>query len=378
MDRLRTLLIFGTRPEAIKMAPVVHECQRRNNEIEPIVCLTGQHREMLDQVTDYFGISADTDLELMTPNQTLAELTARCVEGIDEVIGKYKPDCVVAQGDTTTLMAASLAGFYRKLPFVHVEAGMRTGNLYAPWPEELNRRIADLTAALHCAPSELARDHLLSEGADPSTVHLTGNTVIDALLWTVERERANSDHWRRKYAELNDHRMVLVTAHRRESFGGGFQNICQALTTLTARFPDVRFIYPVHLNPKVQKIVRDLLGNCPNIRLQDPAPYPEFVWLMDRSTIILTDSGGVQEEAPSLHKPTLVMREVTERPEALQTGAVKLVGTCTETIIESASTLLEDEQEYARFQVDENPYGDGKSAVRIVELMLKQAWHRRM
>lgn len=356
------------------MAPVVHECLRRGDEVETIVCLTGQHREMLAQVTDYFGIKADLDLALMQPNQTLAELTARCITGVDGALTKYNPHCVLAQGDTTTVMAASLAAFYRRIPFVHVEAGLRTGNLLAPWPEELNRRIATLVTALHCAPTERSASNLRREGVPEATIHVTGNTVIDALLWAVQRERAGSRRWEDRYAMLGDRRMVLITGHRRENFGDGFQNICSAVATLADRFKEVEFVYPVHLNPNVQGPVYKILGDRKNIHLLEPLAYPEFVWLMDRSTVILTDSGGVQEEAPSLKKPILVMRETTERPEALDAGAVELVGTSITAIVDGVGKLLTDPKEYARRQIEVNPYGDGKAAGRIVELMLKQGW----
>jgi UDP-N-acetylglucosamine 2-epimerase (non-hydrolysing) len=374
MFPLRVLLTFGTRPEAIKMAPVVHECLRHPDRIESIVCTTGQHREMLDQVTEYFGIRADCDLNLMAPDQTLSDVTARCLTGLDGVLGKYQPDCVVAQGDTTTVMAASLVAFYRRVPFVHVEAGLRTGNLQAPWPEELNRRIAGMTAALHCAPTRRAAENLLAEKVPPEAIRVTGNTVIDALLWTVERERGQGRPWREKYASLGDRRMVLITGHRRENFGGGMEQMCRAILTLAQRFSDVEFLYPVHLNPHVREPVGRLLSNCKNIRLAEPAPYPEFVWLMDRATLILTDSGGVQEEAPSLRKPVLVMRETTERPEAVEAGAVELVGTDAARIVDRASLLLSDSSEYVRRQIEKSPYGDGRSAGRIVQWMLRQRW----
>ena len=374
MSKLRPLLIFGTRPEAIKMAPVVDQCRRRAGSIEATVCLTGQHREMLAQVTEYFGIREDVHLDLMSPNQTLARLTARCVEGIDEVLVRLKPDCVVAQGDTTTVMASSLSAFYRRVPFVHVEAGLRTGNLQAPWPEELNRRVADIVTALHCAPTRRAADALLAEGAPSRTVHVTGNTVIDALLQTLRRERAAGKQWQQKYAMLDDRRMVLITGHRRESFGQGFEDICRAIATLAERFDRCEFVYPVHLNPNVQEPVRRTLENHRNVHLVDPAAYPEFVWLMDRSTLILTDSGGVQEEAPSLGKPVLVMRDTTERPEAIEAGAARLVGTSVEAIVDGVSTLLTDPAQYAACQIDENPYGDGHAGQRIVELMLAADW----
>ena len=374
MSKLRPLLIFGTRPEAIKMAPVVDQCRRRAGSIEATVCLTGQHREMLAQVTEYFGIREDVQLDLMSPNQTLARLTARCVEGIDEVLVRLKPDCVVAQGDKTTVMASSLSAFYRRVPFVHVEAGLRTGNLQAPWPEELNRRVADIVTALHCAPTRRAADALLAEGAPSRTVHVTGNTVIDALLQTLGRERAAGKQWQQKYAMLDDRRMVLITGHRRESFGQGFEDICRAIATLAERFDRCEFVYPVHLNPNVQEPVRRTLGNHRNVHLVDPAAYPEFVWLMDRSTLILTDSGGIQEEAPALGKPVLVMRDTTERPEAIEAGAARLVGTSVEAIVDGVSALLTDPAEYAACQIDENPYGDGHAGERIVELMLAADW----
>jgi UDP-N-acetylglucosamine 2-epimerase (non-hydrolysing) len=374
MSKLRALLIFGTRPEAIKMAPVVQACRARPDDLETIVCLTGQHREMLAQVTDYFEIQAQEDLQLMQPNQTLADLTARCITGIDQIVSKYQPHCIVAQGDTTTVMAASLVAFYRRVPLVHVEAGLRTGNLLAPWPEELNRRVTSLVTALHCAPTKRAAQNLLDEKVDPASVHVTGNTVIDALLWAVDRERANDAEWRSKYAMLQDHRMVLITGHRRENFGQGFRDICEAIVQLAELYPSVEFVYPVHLNPNVREPVFELLGQHPNIHLIEPAPYPEFVWLMDRSTIILTDSGGVQEEAPSLRKPILVMRETTERPEAMDAGAVELVGTSKVRIAERISTLLDDPVEYAHHQIEENPYGDGMAAERIVDLMLRENW----
>jgi UDP-N-acetylglucosamine 2-epimerase (non-hydrolysing) len=374
MDRLRVLLTFGTRPEAIKMAPIIHHCRQRSAEIETLVCVTGQHRQMLDQVVRYFELPIDRDLELMVPQQTLAELTARCLTGLDAAIADYQPDCVAAQGDTTTVMAASLAAFYRRIPFVHVEAGLRTGNLHAPWPEELNRRVAGMAAALHCAPTPLAAENLLREGAPAGSVHVTGNTVVDALLWTLERERRRGAFWRRKFRFLGTRRMVLVTGHRRENFGAGLEQICRAVALLAERFPEVEFVYPVHLNPQVRRPVHHLLSGRSNVHLCDPAPYPEFVWLMDRSTLILTDSGGVQEEAPSLRKPVLLMRETTERPEAVEGRAVELVGTDVRKIVERASRLLSDAAEYAAHQIAANPYGDGQAARWIVDLMLQQGW----
>jgi UDP-N-acetylglucosamine 2-epimerase (non-hydrolysing) len=369
----RPLLVFGTRPEAIKMAPVVREC-RRLAGVGPVVCVTAQHRQMLDPVIDYFDIEVDEDLELMGHDQGLADLTARCLRGVDSVLERRKPDCVVAQGDTTTVLATALASFYRRVPFVHVEAGLRTGDLDAPWPEEMDRRVASLVASLHCAPTKKAADNLLREGIRPDRVHVTGNTVIDALNWTSERERARAEHWEKKYPMLGDRRMVLITGHRRENFGQGFRDICQAITELGRLFPDVAFLYPVHLNPNVQGPVNQALSGLLNVYLTAPAPYPEFVWLMGRSTLILTDSGGVQEEAPSLRKPVLVMRETTERPEAVEAGAVELVGTSPESIVDRVSLLLTDEAEHARRQVDHNPYGDGRAAERIARLIAAGAW----
>jgi UDP-N-acetylglucosamine 2-epimerase (non-hydrolysing) len=377
MSKLRPLLVFGTRPEAIKMAPVVRQCWQRPNEIEALICFSGQHREMLAQVTDYFGITPDLDLQLMRPNQTLAGLTANCLQALDQVLVERTPDCVVAQGDTTTVLASALAAFYRRVPFVHVEAGLRTGNLYAPYPEELNRRAASIVTTLHCAPTRRAAAHLLAEGVPASQIQVTGNTVIDALLWTREREQANAQRWRDKFALLGDRRLVLITGHRRENFGDGLEQICQAVAVLADCFADVEFVYPVHLNPRVQEPVLRLLGGRANVHLLAPLPYPEFVWLMDRSTLILTDSGGVQEEAPSLRKPVLVMRDVTERPEAVEVGAVEVVGTDPLLLVRRVSELLTDEKQYERLRPGVNPYGDGQAARRIVEWMLHQGWNAR-
>lgn len=373
MTALRACIVMGTRPEAIKLAPLWKASERRR-DIEPWICSTGQHREMLNQVTTYFNIPIEVDLDVMRPDQTLAGLTARCLEGLDRVFTERQPDCVIAQGDTTTVMAAALAAFYRRIPFVHVEAGLRTGNLLSPWPEELNRRIAGLTTALHCAPTRRAAQNLLQEGVPPHTVHVTGNTVVDALLWAVRQERSRSTMWQDKHAYLGERKLVLITGHRRENFGQGFENICQAIRRLAEMFPEVAFVYPVHLNPNVQQPVHRVLGNLANVHLLPPASYPEFVWFMDRSTLILTDSGGVQEEAPSLRKPILVMRDTTERPEALEAGAVELVGTSPDTIIASVARLLTDPVEYARRQLDRNPYGDGHAAERIIDLVVARAW----
>ena len=361
------LFIFGTRPEAIKMAPVVLEAKKRADTFETIVCVTGQHREMLDQVNRYFQIVPDIDLQLMQPNQTLSSLTSRCLSEVDRVITEKKPSFVLAQGDTTTVLAASLAAFYHKIPFVHIEAGLRSGNMFSPFPEEMNRRVSSIVAARHCAPTQQAVDALLAEKIPASMIRLTGNTVIDALIYSVEQERKNSVKWEVKYPFLSNRPMVLITAHRRESFGQGFESLCSAFRHLALTFTDHMFIYPVHLNPNVREPVFRLLGDLPNFHLIEPAAYPEFVWLMDRSTIILSDSGGVQEEAPSLGKPVLVLRDTTERPEAVDIGATKLVGTDEKLIVETASRLLTDRTYYDSFRGKENPYGDGTAATRIVD-----------
>lgn len=358
------------------MAPVVQCCLRRAEEIEPIVCVTGQHREMLAQVTDYFGIRPDVDLALMQPGQSLAGLTARLLTRLDETLVRYEPDCVVAQGDTTTVLAAALAAFYRRTPFVHVEAGLRTGDLHSPWPEEFNRRAASLATTLHCAPTRRAADHLLAEGVPAERICVTGNTVIDALLWTIDRERADGGHWRRKHAALDGRRMVLVTGHRRESFGEGFEQICRGVATLAERFTDVEFLYPVHLNPNVRRPVERMLAGRANVHLIEPVAYPEFVWLMDRSSLILTDSGGVQEEAPSLGKPVLVMRDTTERPEAVEAGVAELVGADAERIAARAGELLSNPRACTAREVTINPYGDGRAAERIVNFILDHLGRR--
>ncbi|MBI2480056.1 MAG: UDP-N-acetylglucosamine 2-epimerase (non-hydrolyzing) [Planctomycetia bacterium] len=354
------------------MAPVVRECHRMSDHVQPIVCSTGQHREMLAQAAEYFGIHIDVDLDLMRPGQSLSAFTARCLDGLDSVVQRYDPDCIVAQGDTTSVMVASIVAFYHKIPFVHVEAGLRTGDLYSPWPEEFNRRVAGMTAALHCAPTVKAAGNLLAEGVDPSHVHLTGNTVIDSLIWTLHRERARDGHWCRVFDFLGDRRTVLVTGHRRENFGKPFLAMCRAIRRLAERFKETAFVYPVHLNPNVREAVFGSLDGVPNVHLIEPLAYPEFVWLMDRSTLILTDSGGVQEEAPSLGKPVLVMRETTERPEAVEAGAAQLVGTSGRKIVRATSKLLNDPVHYAKHQVRTNPYGDGLAGRRIVDLIRRR------
>lgn len=358
------------------MAPLVRECRRRDDLVEAIICLTGQHREMLDQVIEYFSIPVDLDLDLMRPDQTLAGLTGRCLEKLDAILDRHGPDCVVAQGDTTTTFCASVAAFYRRIPFVHVEAGLRSGSLASPWPEEFNRRVASITASLHCAPTRRAADALLGEGVPSSRIRVTGNPVVDALLWTRDREAGDGHRGQRADPSIDDRPMVLITGHRRENLGEGLHDICRAIATLAERFSHVDFIYPVHLNPNVQGPVTRMLGDRPNIHLIPPAPYPEFVRLMDRATLILTDSGGVQEEAPSLGKPLLILRETTERPETLEAGAAELVGTHYETIVDRATCLLNDPDAPARQPIEANPYGDGHASERIVDWILERPWGR--
>lgn len=372
MTKLRALLVLGTRPEAIKMAPIVDECRRPESQVEPIVCFTGQHDDMLRQVTDYFSITPDFDLKLLSPGQSLAQLSARCLTGLDETIAACRPDCVVAQGDTASVFTASVAAFYRQIPFVHVEAGLRTGDLYAPWPEEFNRRVAGITARLHCCPTERSAENLRREGVPENQIRVTGNTVIDALLSTLSRERARASHWQSRYESLQGRELVLITAHRRENHGSGLENIFAAIGELARRFSEVAFIFPVHRNPSVHSAAHRLLGELKNVQLVEPLAYPEFVWLMDRSKLILSDSGGVQEEAPSLRRPVLALRESTERQESVECGAVQLVGTDPAQIISAASRLLADSTAYVSMQTGQSPYGDGRAAERIVEWMLEQ------
>jgi UDP-N-acetylglucosamine 2-epimerase (non-hydrolysing) len=366
---LRMLCVFGTRPEAIKISPLVLAAQR-NPKVTPIVCLTGQHREMLDQVVKYFGLRVDHDLNLMQPNQTLSDLTARCLQMLTGIIAETKPDCIVGQGDTTTALCASLAAFYARIPFVHVEAGLRTDSIDSPFPEEFNRRVCSLTTSLHCAPTEAARQNLLQEGYSPDDVIVTGNTVLDALQLAVQQERLNSATWIQKHPDIAGRPMVLITAHRRENHGDGIRNLCSAIGRLADTFPQVQFVYPVHLNPNIRGPVHEILSGRSNVHLIPPADYPEFIWLMDQASLILSDSGGVQEEAPSLRKPVLVTRDSTERPEALTVGATKLVGTDPDRVFNEVRELLTNRDAYEAMQVDVNPYGDGKASERIIELAL--------
>lgn len=354
----RVVVAFGTRPEAIKMAPVV-AALRASTRLQPYVVSTGQHREMLQQVVELFGITVDRELDVMRPDQGLAGLTARLLEGLDEILVAQAPAMVLAQGDTTTVLATALASFYRNIPFGHVEAGLRTGNLRAPFPEEANRVLAGRITTLHFAPTTWAEEKLLGEGVPASQIFVTGNTGIDAMRIELERQR--------RVAPLADEgRMVLITGHRRESFGDGFQQICRAIRALADRYPDVRFIYPVHLNPNVRGPVHELLSNVANIDLLAPQAYSEFLSLLNRCTLVLTDSGGVQEEAPGLGKPVLVMRETTERPEGVAAGTAKLVGAHAETIISEVSRLLDDDTARAAMTHAHNPYGDGHAADQIV------------
>jgi len=371
---LKVSVIFGTRPEAIKLAPVVLGL-RRQAGVCCRVCVTAQHREMLDQALAVFDIEPDTDLDLMQANQTLGKFTSRAIAALDEYLAAEAPSLVLVQGDTTTVLCAALAAFYHQIPVGHVEAGLRTGNLMSPWPEEANRVLTSRLAALHFAPTSTSRDNLLREGIAPERIFVTGNTVIDALFLALEKVRARPPAIPGLPAALteaaNGPPLVLITGHRRENFGAAFESICRAIAELARRFPQTHFVYPVHLNPNVREPVMRLLApaaKAGNIHLLEPLDYLPFVALMNRSTLILTDSGGIQEEAPSLGKPVLVMRETTERPEAVQAGTVKLVGTDCSTIVREAARLLEDRAAYEAMQRAHNPYGDGAAAGRIAGL----------
>jgi UDP-N-acetylglucosamine 2-epimerase (non-hydrolysing) len=353
-------VVFGTRPEAIKMAPVVNAL-KASHQFKVTVCVTAQHRQMLDQVLALFNIAPDIDLNVMQPKQDLSDITSRVLLGMRDVLAIHRPDIVLVHGDTTTTMAASLAAFYAKIPVGHVEAGLRTGDKYAPWPEEMNRKLTGHIADMHFAPTATARENLLREGIAETAIHVTGNTVIDALLTVKDKADGEAKRFTLDAAK----KLILVTGHRRENFGGGFENICNALLRLAVR-GDVQIVYPVHLNPNVQEPVQRLLGNHPSIQLIGPQDYLPFVYLMKQSYLILTDSGGIQEEAPSLGKPVLVMRDVTERPEAVAAGTVKLVGAEEDRIVAAVTELLEDAQSYQAMSKATNPYGDGKAAARIV------------
>jgi UDP-N-acetylglucosamine 2-epimerase (non-hydrolysing) len=361
-------IIFGTRPEAIKLCPLVLEL-RKYPEFEPHVCVTAQHRQMLDQVLEVFDVVPDVDLNLMQPDQTLAGLTARAITAIDGYLADYKPDMVIIQGDTTTSFCAALSAFYRRIPIGHVEAGLRTWNKYSPFPEEINRVMTSHIADLHFAPTAWSKENLLREGIPQERIFVTGNTVIDALYIAIKKVKKNPPDISGLPAELlnGDNRpVVLITGHRRENFGEGFNNICQAILILSKRFENTAFIYPVHMNPNVRKPVFNLLSGQNNIHLIEPLSYLPFVALMNRSTIVLTDSGGVQEEAPSLGKPVLVMRDTTERPEAVESGTVKLVGTDKDMIIHEVTKLLTDKKIYTNMANAVNPYGDSHACQRII------------
>lgn len=374
MTRKRILSVFGTRPEAIKMAPVVKHLNE-DPRFDSRLCVTAQHREMLDQVLSLFKLTPDHDLNIMAPGQDLYDITTRILLGLRDVLREEKPDMVLVHGDTTTTMAASLACFYEKVPIGHVEAGLRTGNLYSPWPEEANRKLTGVLAAVHFAPTHTSRDALLAEGVKPDSIVTTGNTVIDALLWVKERIDGDSA-LRADLAGILpygiERPLVLITGHRRESFGGGFERICQAIADLAGKHPDKEFVYPVHLNPNVQEPVKRLLQGRENVHLIEPQDYLPFVWLMMNARIILTDSGGIQEEAPSLGKPVLVMRDTTERPDAVASGTVKLVGTKSEAIFSEANALLTDAAAWTAMSRAHNPYGDGTAARRIADHLADQ------
>lgn len=367
---IKTMLVFGTRPEAIKMAPLALRLIE-DPRFDCSICVTGQHREMLDQVLRIFELRADHDLAIMRPGQDLSDVVSAVLIGLRDVFAETLPDIVLVHGDTATTFAATLAAYYHRIPVGHVEAGLRTHNLYSPWPEEANRKLTGAIAKLHFAPTTSSAANLEREGVDPADVVVTGNTVIDALLQVVERLKGDPVLRSNIEADLPplpaERRMILVTGHRRESFGSGFERICEALARIAARFPEVEIVYPVHLNPSVQEPVNRLLTDIPNIHLIKPQDYLPFVHLMDRAHIVLTDSGGVQEEAPSLGKPVLVMRDTTERPEAVSAGTVRLVGTDTDLIVAEVERLLTDEDQYARMSFAHNPYGDGAACSRIVE-----------
>ncbi|WP_272657585.1 non-hydrolyzing UDP-N-acetylglucosamine 2-epimerase [Providencia sp. PROV118] len=366
---MKVLTVFGTRPEAIKMAPLVHALAE-DTDFEAKVCVTAQHREMLDQVLKLFEIIPDYDLNIMKPGQDLTDITCRILEGLKSVFADFQPDVVLVHGDTATTMATSLAAFYHRIPVGHVEAGLRTGNLYSPWPEEANRKIAGHLAMYHFVPTENSRQNLLKESIPDSHIFVTGNSVIDALLWV--RDKVMSDQHMMEKLAANypfidpNKKMILVTGHRRESFGGGFERICHALAEIAQAHPDVQVVYPVHLNPNVSEPVKRILHDIDNIILISPQDYLPFVYLMNHAYLILTDSGGIQEEAPSLGKPVLVMRDTTERPEAVDAGTVRLVGTDTQKIVKEVNRLLTDDAEYHEMSRAHNPYGDGHACQRIL------------
>lgn len=377
----KVMLVFGTRPEAIKVAPLIKEFQKYPNDFDVIVCVTGQHREMLDQVLHIFNIKPDYDLNIMKQGQDLYEITSKVLLGMRDVFLKERPDIVFVHGDTTTSTVAALAAFYQQIPVAHIEAGLRTHHIYSPWPEEMNRQITSRIATYNFAPTPLSRKNLLKENVDDSKITVTGNTVIDALYWVVKRIKRNKDLDKELENILKDagyevnrltngKKLVLITGHRRENFGEGFINICNAIKDLNEKYPDVDFVYPMHLNPNVRKPIHKVFGedytNVGNMFFIEPLEYLSFVYLMEKSSLVLTDSGGVQEEAPGLGKPVLVMRDTTERPEAVAAGTVKLVGTDYNKIVSEVSLLLDDKKAYEKMSKAVNPYGDGKACERIV------------
>ena len=369
----KILTIFGTRPEAIKMAPLVHELLANNN-FDAKVCVTAQHREMLDQVLKLFKLKPDFDLNIMKAGQTLNDITMAILLGLKSVLQDFKPDFVLVHGDTTTTFAASLAAYYEKIKVGHVEAGLRTGDIYSPWPEEANRKLTSAITNYHFAPTELSKENLINEGVSERKIIVTGNTVIDSLFWVRERLKNSSllfDEISSRFDYLDiDKKLILVTGHRRENFGNGFERICEALRQIVTQNKNVQILYPVHLNPNVEEPVNRLLKGMDNIFLIEPQEYLPFCYLMDRAWIILSDSGGIQEEAPSIGKPVLVMRESTERPEAIEAGTVRLVGTETELIVKQVSLLLKNSAEYIKMSKAQNPYGDGKASKRIVKYLM--------
>ena len=381
----KVMLVFGTRPEAIKMAPLVKEFQKQKERIETVVCVTGQHREMLDQVLEIFDIKPDYDLNIMKQGQDLYDVTARVLTGMREVLKEVKPDVVLVHGDTTTSTAAALATFYQQIPVGHVEAGLRTHNIYSPWPEEMNRLLTGRLATYHFSPTPLSRNNLIKESIDDRNIIVTGNTVIDALYWVVDKIKNNKELNNELENVLskagydvnrlnNGKKLVLITGHRRENFGDGFINMCTAIKDLMVKYPDVDFVYPMHLNPNVRKPIHEVFGEnlsgLKNMFFIEPLEYLSFVYLMEKSSIVLTDSGGIQEEAPGLGKPVLVMRNTTERPEALNAGTVKLVGTDYNKIVNEVSSLIDDKAAYEKMSKAVNPYGDGLACGRIVNALL--------
>ena len=381
----KVLLVFGTRPEAIKMAPLVMELQKQKERIETVVCVTGQHREMLDQVLEIFDIKPDYDLNIMKRGQDLYDVTARVLTGMREVLKEIKPDIVLVHGDTTTSTAAALAAFYQQIPVGHVEAGLRTHNIYSPWPEEMNRLLTGRLATYHFSPTPLSRNNLIKESINDRNIIVTGNTVIDALYWVVDKIKNNKELDNELESVLskadydvnrldNGKKLVLITGHRRENFGDGFINMCTAIKDLTIKHPNVDFVYPMHLNPNVRKPIHEVFGEdlsgLKNMFFIEPLEYLSFVYLMEKSSIVLTDSGGIQEEAPGLGKPVLVMRDTTERPEALNAGTVKLVGTDYNKIVNEVSSLIDDKAAYEKMSKAVNPYGDGLACGRIVNALL--------